>query len=144
MRRARRRRPSAEIILTPLIDILFIVLLFLVLTAAYTESTALNLSLPQAATGIRDPQPLPGTIRITVDADGTLGLDGQPVGLDELGGRLGAVADEDTLNVLLAADRRARHGDVVTVIDAVRLAGISRLSIEALPQPAPAPDPEQR
>lgn len=139
MRRASRRRPSAEIILTPLIDILFIVLLFLVLTATYTDSTALSLSLPQASTGVRELQSIPGTIRVTVDADGTLRIDRQPASLDELGRRLSAAADTDALNVFLAADRRATHGDVVAVIDAVRQAGIFRLSIEALPQPSAAP-----
>ena len=139
MRVTRRRRPSAEIILTPLIDILFIVLLFLVLTATFTDSTSLGLLLPQAATGLRETQQLPGTIRITVDADGTPGIDGQPVSLDDLGGLLDAVADKDALNVLLAADRSASHGDVVAVIDAVRQAGIFRLSIETLPQRTATP-----
>ena len=89
MRVTRRQRPSAEIILTPLIDILFIVLLFLVLTATFTDSTSLRLSLPQATTGIRETQQLPGTIRISVDADGALGIDGRPVSLDDLGRLLG-------------------------------------------------------
>ena len=134
MRVTRRRRPSAEIILTPLIDILFIVLLFLVLTATFTDSTSLSLSLPPAATGIREMQQPPGTIRITVDANGALGIDGRPASLDDLGRLLGAVADRDALDVLLAADRSARHGDVIAVIDAVRQAGIFRVSIETLPQ----------
>ena len=139
MRATRHRRPSAEIILTPLIDILFIVLLFLVLTSTFIDSTSLRLSLPQTTTGIRERQQLPGTIRITVEADGRLGIDGQPVNLDDLGRRLGAVADNDALNVLLAADRSASHGDVVAVIDAVRRAGIFRLSVETLPQRTATP-----
>ena len=139
MRVTGRRRPSAEIILTPLIDILFIVLLFLVLTATFTDSTSLRLSLPQARTAIREAQQLSGTIRITVAADGTLGSDGHPVSLDDLGRLLGAVADKDAVNVLLAADRSASHGEVVAVIDAVRQAGIFRLSIETLPRRTASP-----
>ena len=139
MRVTQHQRPSAEIILTPLIDILFIVLLFLVLTATFTDSTSLRLSLPQAVTGLPETQQLPGTIRITVDADGTPGIDGRPVSLDDLGRLLDAVADKDALKVLLAADRSASHGDVVAVIDAVRQAGISRLSIETLPQGTATP-----
>ena len=139
MRVTGHRRPSAEIILTPLIDILFIVLLFLVLTATFTDSTSLGLSLPQAATGTRETQQLAGTIRITVDANGTPGIDGRPVSLDDLRRRLEAIADKDALNVLLAADRSASHGDVVAVIDLVRQASIFRLSIETLPQGTATP-----
>ena len=139
MRVTQHRRPSAEIILTPRIDILFIVLLFLVLTATFTDSTSLRLSLPRATTGLCETQQLPGTIRITVDADGTPGIDGRPVSLDDLGRLLDAVAGKDALNVRLAADRSASHGDVVAVIDAVRQAGIFRLSIETLPQGTATP-----
>lgn len=46
-----QRRPSPDITLTPLIDILFIVLIFLALTATFRESTALRLTLPEARTG---------------------------------------------------------------------------------------------
>ncbi len=61
------------------------------------------------------------------------------VSLDDLRRRLEAIADKDALNVLLAADRSASHGDVVAVIDLVRQASIFRLSIETLPQGTATP-----
>ena len=74
MRFAPPRRAGVDITLTPLIDILFIVLLFLVLTATFTEQTVLRISLPRTATGIHDSGD-PGAMRILVDAAGSIFVD---------------------------------------------------------------------
>jgi biopolymer transport protein ExbD len=123
------RRAGADITLTPLIDILFIVLLFLVLTATFTEETVLRIALPRTATGERGPND-PGTVRILVEADGTVYLDGHVRTLDEVGRRLQTIVDKDGTRVAVAADERASHGRVIHVVDLVRQAGIFRLDIE--------------
>lgn len=129
MRFAASRQSAVEITLTPLIDILFIVLLFLVLTATFTEQTVLRIALPRAATGDR-PSDAPGTVRIMVDADGTIALDGEIRTLDGIERRLRTIRDRDGTRVVIAADEQAHHGHVIQVIDRVRQAGIFRLDIE--------------
>ena len=132
MRFARSRRPAAEINLTALIDILFIVLLFLVMTATFADRTFLQLTLPRTTTGQRQADN-PNAMRIVVDATGELVLDGQAIDLAGIGRRLAAAPNRDELLVVLAADERTPHGRVVEVLDTVRKAGVFRLNLETVP-----------
>lgn len=131
----RRRRITPAISLTPMIDVLFVVLMFLLLTTTFKELTFIRVNLPEADTGQRDPAR--SGIEILIEEGGTVYLDGQPVSLDALGRRLAAVPDKDHAEVRLAADARVDHGHVVAVMDLVRRAGIFRLSIETLTEGRP-------
>jgi len=129
MKFSHRTRREAEITLTPLIDILFIVLLFLVLTATFTEQTVLRVALPRAATGepsVEDES----LLRVLIDADGQIYLGDRVHTLDEVRTRLQAMGDPDRARVTIAADRAASHGSVVQVLDLVRQAGIVRVNIQ--------------
>lgn len=128
MKFSRTPRRAAEISLTPLIDILFIVLLFLVLTATLTEQSVLRVSLPRAATG--EPAADDGSVvRVEIDADGQAYLDGVAQPLDAIRARLARITDPDRARVTIAADSAASHGSVVQVLDLVRQAGIVRVGI---------------
>ena len=123
------RRTGAEITLTPLIDILFIVLLFLVLTATFTEQSVLRIALPKTATGEHHPHD-PSTVRILVDANGNVYVDGDGRTLDDVARRLQAIPDKDRAFVAVSADEDTSHGRVIQVVDLIRQAGIFRLDIE--------------
>lgn len=127
----RPRRLPPEINLTPLIDILFIVLIFLVLTATFADMTTFQVNLPPATTGGEPPaRQIPGRVVVSVAADGTVQITGDIVTADELARRLQSRPDRDRLTLVLSADARASHGDVVAVMDRIRRAGILRISIE--------------
>jgi biopolymer transport protein ExbD len=130
------RRPGSEIILTPLIDILFTVLLFLVLTATFTEQTVLRISLPRSVTGATTTND-PRVVRILVDADGRVYVNGQVQTLDDVQRRLNAIPEADRSAVTISADQEAAHGRVVQIVDLVRQAGIFRLNIETFSGVAP-------
>ena len=131
--RTRRIQPSFN--LTPLMDILFIVLIFLVLTSTFKEATTFQVQLPTADSSAVEPRQLPGLISISVAADGTIGLGDQLLTMRELESRLDAVTDPERVTVRLRADADAQHGVVVGVMDAVRRSGISQLSIETRTAP---------
>ncbi len=131
MRFGSPRRISPAINLTPLIDILFIVLIFLVLTATFREATALRLTLPRTTTGERIFRDAPDVVGILIDSAGAVSYGDQVVSLDELSVRLEAISQDDA-TVLLTADSRVNHGRVIEVMDRVRRAGIYRLSIETI------------
>jgi biopolymer transport protein ExbD len=130
------RRPGSEIILTPLIDILFTVLLFLVLTATFTEQTVLRISLPRSVTGATTTHD-PRVVRILVDADGRVYVNGQVQTLDDVKRRLNAIPEADRSAVTVSVDEDAKHGRVVQIVDLVRQAGIFRLNIETFSGVAP-------
>lgn len=136
MRFASSRRASAEINLTPLIDILFLVLVFLVVTASFTDRTVLPLTLPQAATAdtVRPP---PDGVLIVIDADGVVSIDGAIHDPDGVRRVLASAPDPTGLTVTVAADERTAHGRVVQVLDLARQIGIARLDIQTFRPPAP-------
>lgn len=131
----RASRQVPEFNLTPLIDILFIVLMFLILTATFRESTFLRLALPEASTGERHAD-VKRQLVIVIGADDSLQMGGAPVTLDDLAPALDAVAKNDE-EVVLAAHREATHGIVVRVMDLARRAGVHHLDIETTEPPAP-------
>lgn len=126
----RRARDLPSINLTPLIDILFLVLMFLVLTATFRGTFALDLTLPAAETAAPVPVETPGIVRVVVAADGQVRLEDRLVTLDELERRLIAMPEPGRLGIILSADARSPHGDIVAVIDRVRRAGIFNLRLE--------------
>jgi biopolymer transport protein ExbD len=133
-----QRRLTPEINLTSLIDILFIVLVFLVLTTTFKESTWLQVSLPEATTAEEVQESSPGPIRVTIDRSELIYLDGSPVPLEELTDLLlEAAPTRGAREVVLTADRKASHGRVIAVMDRIRRAGLFRLRIEAVAPTVP-------
>lgn len=126
-----RRSAGPEINLTPMIDVLFMVLMFLLLTTTFREFTFLRVTLPQASTGERSTEQ-PEGIRILIEQSGAVRLGEQLTSVEELGRQLLLVPDKQHVDVLVAADARVQHGLVVDVLDAVRRAGIFRLSIQTI------------
>ena len=135
MQFTRSSRQVPEFNLTPLIDILFIVLMFLILTATFRESTFLRLALPEASTGEQHAE-VKSQLVIVIGADDALQMSGAPVTLDDLAVALEAVANTDG-EVVLAAHREATHGIVVRVMDLARRAGVDHLDIETAEPAAP-------
>jgi biopolymer transport protein ExbD len=126
---------TPEFTLTPLIDILFIVLIFLVLTTSFREISGIRLNLPETDTG-RAIAEVDDLYRLTVAADGTIAFGGDDaLTLDALEARLVEIPDKEGVRVVLAADVAASHGRVVAVMDHIRRAGIFRLEIETLTTP---------
>lgn len=126
-----RRSASPEINLTPMIDVLFMVLMFLLLTTTFKEFTFLRVTLPDASAGERSIEQ-PDGIRILIEESGAVHLGERLTSVEELGRQLLRVRDKQHVDVLVAADARVKHGLVVDVLDAVRRAGIFRLSIETV------------
>jgi biopolymer transport protein ExbD len=131
VRFASRQRSPAEINLMPLIDILFLVLVFLVVTATFTERTVLPISLPQAATATPDAGEESGLV-VSIDAGGTLYVDGMEQDVAAVARRLQAIREPASTTITIAADSRVAHGRVIQVVDLVRESGIVRLDIQTL------------
>jgi biopolymer transport protein ExbD len=133
-----RQRPPAEINLLPLIDILFLVLMFLVVTATFTERTVLPIALPQAGTAMPDAGDEAGLV-VSIDASGALYLDGRQQDVDAVARRLQAIRDPASTTITIAADSRVAHGRVIQIVDLVRESGIVRLDIQTLTADRPSP-----
>lgn len=129
--RKRQWDTDVEINITPLIDILFILLLFFILTSTFEifQEQAIEITLPQAQTG----QAITADTRwiVSVSANNELLLAGQPITLRELETRLVEdIRRDQVLDPSIFADEKAHHGIVVQVLDLFRRHGIHHVQIE--------------
>ncbi|MBC7980798.1 MAG: biopolymer transporter ExbD [Armatimonadetes bacterium] len=130
------QRPSgdegdeARIEIIPLIDIMFFLLAaFMLVSLSMTQLHRVPITLPDASTGIPDTKtPL---FQIAIDANGVTTWDSEIVTLSEITIRLKANALPNEVRVLIAADEDARHKQVLGVLNAVRDAGIQKVSFES-------------
>jgi biopolymer transport protein ExbD len=115
---------------TPLVDVVLVLLVILMVTAGYVVARGLPLELPRAATG----ETAPRTLTISITREGHTYLDGAAIGRAEFAARVRAVARADPeVRAAIAADGRAAHADVVKVIDLLRRASITRFSLNVDP-----------
>ena len=133
MRVPRQQPEKARIEIIPMIDIIFFLLVFfMVSTLSTTVNRGLPVNLPKAASsqkGLRE------SFNITVTQDGTLFLNKEPTTLTALGQQVKAGLEKDPeLMAIINADDQALHGAIVSVMDEVRLAGVSRLAIAVRPE----------
>jgi biopolymer transport protein ExbD len=132
------RRPSpsqASIDIAPLVDVVFLLVIFFAVSTTFLDTSGLKLELPaSSATAKREPS----AITVLLAADGTLSFEGQVVDRSELGQRLRPVLEAaDRKLVVLKADREARHGAVVAVMDVIRDAGAESMTVDTRPAASP-------
>ncbi len=130
LRQFRREEPSVN--LTPLIDVVFLLLIFFMVTTTFREESEIEINLPQASNAPMDP--LPQAVEITIDRDGRFFVNQQALintQVDTLKRALRKVIGEEGEKppVIVSADAEAPHQAVVKAMDAARQVGLTRLSI---------------
>lgn len=127
-------RKKARIEIIPMIDTMFFLLVFfMVATMSMTVMRGLPVNLPQGESG--DNRKMAEQRSITVDADGGLYLDREPVRLEGLASILKEESHDDPeALVIINADESVSHGRVVEVMDTVKLSGVKRLAIATRPR----------
>lgn len=124
----RRRNNHQHINLTPLVDVVFLLLLFFMLTAHFVNAPAIKIALPESKTA--EPE-VKEEVLITITNDGTLFIDKDRVLLSGLQYNLQEKLKKlKKPQVRIKADREARLGLVVKVVDEIRLAGAGAFSLE--------------
>jgi biopolymer transport protein ExbD len=133
MRVPRREQPKARIEIIPMIDVIFFLLVFfMVSTLSMTINRGLPVNLPTAATSQKD---LRENFKLTLTQDGQMFLNKEPIALQDLGPRVrAALAGEPELMVIINADGEVRHHAVVEAMDELRVAGVARLAIAVRPE----------
>jgi biopolymer transport protein ExbD len=123
--------PIHGINVTPLVDVVLVLLIILMVTSSYAVSRALPMQLPKASTG---EAALARPLAISIDAQGRLYLDGQASSTAELRSRARASRGGADPSAVIAADGAVAHRAVVGVIDALRSEGISQFAINVAPE----------
>ena len=119
--------------ITPMVDVVFLLLIFFMLSTTFIVSPGIRVDLPQAeAEALRRERQ---DLRIKIAAEGLLYVDDQRLSPEDLVERLRAAArtDQDTL-VVIEADENTAHKHVVEVMDRAKGAGLHRLAIATRPK----------
>ena len=127
VRSKRALTAQAEIQMTPLIDMVFILLIFFVVTTSFVSETGLNIQRPQSSSSETLPHE---NIPVAIGADGRITVDGRRVGLLSIRSFLQKrLRMQPGLAVVLVADKAVSVDRVVRVMDEVRAAGISEVAL---------------
>ncbi|MEH2390813.1 MAG: biopolymer transporter ExbD [Nostoc sp.] len=113
----------------PLIDVMFALLTFFIMSTLFlTRSEGLPVNLPKAATAKE--QQIPTKVTITVDEKGQISLNRDPIAVNDLAGRVRTLvgSNPDAL-VIINADKKVLHGEIVGIMDQVRQVKGARLAI---------------
>lgn len=118
-----------QINIVPMIDVIFAILTFFMMSSLFlTRSTGVPVNLPKATTAQAQNS---GRFTVTVNAQGQIQLNTQIVSLSELKPRLQALVGTQPAQVIINADERVSHGQVVAVMDQLRQVTGVRLAIRA-------------
>ncbi len=125
----RHIQESPKVDLTPMIDVVFLLLIFFMISTTFIERPGLNIDLPSSSS--EQIKLNKKEVEVYLAANGEIYLQREKVSLDELLRHLehfGSVAAKKMTFVLMA-DKSARHGKVIQLMDAAKMAGFGSLAI---------------
>jgi biopolymer transport protein ExbD len=122
----------AEINITPLVDVMLVLLVIFIITAPLIVPQSIPVTLP--STQAVSAHPAAQATQLHISADGQLRLDGRPLGLDQLGPALREPAQQANFQLQVMADERVPYGVVAKVMAVAQSHGANKLSFVTLPQ----------
>lgn len=141
MKFRRKPRESVDINLASLIDVVFILLLFFVVTTTFTRETQLRVDLPEAVSGSPAEDQQIKQMDIAISAEGVFSVNNKVLPKNDLATLMDAMQKEangDTsMPLSISADGKAQHQSVITAMDAAGKLGFSHLrmtTVEAAPK----------
>jgi len=128
MKRFRYLKNSEEtgINISPLIDMMFLLLIFFIVTTAFVEEVGMDVQKPKAASAALLEKK---SIMIGVSEDGRVVYGGKEIGLNGVRGLVARLLTGDDRPVIIIADESSRSGVLVDVIDECKLAGAKKVSL---------------
>ena len=130
MRRRSRRKPEEQgLDLTPMMDIVFIMLIFFIVTTSFVKETGVDVNRPNAETAERDEK---GNILVAITQNNEIWIDKRRIDLKAVRANIERLKIEyPEGSVIILADKEARSGLLVETMDQIRLAGVQNISIAA-------------
>jgi len=126
--RSSQEEPALGI--APLIDIVFLLLIFFMVTSHFDVASGVRIKLPQVSKVIFDRQD--NKVTVLIDQEGQAYFEGKPVDMKALGERLGQLVQEKgVVQLIVQADKDVKHGVVVETMDLAKTAGVHSIVISA-------------
>tara|TARA_X000000368_G_scaffold411523_1_gene396506 strand:+ start:2591 stop:2995 length:405 start_codon:yes stop_codon:yes gene_type:complete len=128
-RKNRRQAEDGNLDLTPMMDIVFIMLIFFIVTTSFVKETGVDINRPNAETAERDEK---GNILVAITATNEIWIDKRRVDLKAVRANIERLKIEyPEGSVIIQADKESRSGLLVEAMDQIRLAGVQNISIAA-------------
>lgn len=130
-RRYYKQDDETRLDMTPMLDIVFIMLIFFIVTSSFVKESGIDVSSPGASTAERKER---GNILIAITAEGEVWIDKRNIDIRAVRANVERLhAENPEGSVVIQADKDSRNGLLVQVIDQARLAGVSNVAIAATP-----------
>ena len=128
-RKNRRSQEESGLDLTPMMDIVFIMLIFFIVTTSFVKETGIDVNRPNADTAQRDEK---GNILVAISQNNEIWIDKRRVDLKAVRANIERLKIEyPEGSVIIQADKESRSGLLVETMDQIRLAGVTNISIAA-------------
>lgn len=128
-RRRVRDEEESEVNLTPMLDVVFIMLIFFIVTASFVKEAGIDVNRPDAATAEKKTK---GNILVAITESGQIWIDKRQVDPRALRANIERLhAENPQGSVVIQADKNSKNGLLVQVMDSARLAGVFNVSIAA-------------
>lgn len=129
----RRRRSidttadSNEVNLTPMLDVVFIMLIFFIVTTSFIKESGVEIERPEAAAASPRPD---AQVLIAVTPEGAVWVDGKPVDVHRIGQQVADMLSDDG-SVVIQADQESTTGLLIEVMDRLKQAGVDQIAVAA-------------
>ena len=129
----RRRRSmesttdSNEVNLTPMLDVVFIMLIFFIVTTSFIKESGVEIERPDAAAATPRPEV---QVLVAITPEGAVWVDGKPVDVHRIGQQVAGMLSEDGA-VVIQADRASTTGLLIEVMDRLKHAGVEQVAVAA-------------
>ena len=111
---------------TPMVDVVLVLLVIMMVTATYIVAQSFNVDLPKTATS---DEPAPSPAVLTLAKDDKMYWNDEPVAPSALEAKLRAAANAPDATLVISADQDVRHGAVMHAIDLAKVAGITKFAL---------------
>ncbi len=120
---------ESEVNLTPMLDVVFIMLIFFIVTASFVKEAGIDVTRPPAATAERKER---GNILVAITENDQISVDRRQVDPRALRANIERLhAENPQGSVVIQADQNSKNGLLVQVMDAARLAGVNSVALAA-------------
>jgi biopolymer transport protein ExbD len=124
----RKRRDEPKVDMTPMVDVVFLLLIFFMISTTFIETPGLSIKLPESTSQIAEKEP--DEIKVYLSKKGEIFLGETQLNADALKLRLSSYGKKaEHMTFLLLADKDARHGQVVELMDLAKVSGFAKLAI---------------
>lgn len=124
-----KHHEELEINFIPLIDVLLVIIIFLIVNATFSRTSELQINLPTAEANVTEDKPL--TVTVDIDASGRYMVNAEETGasIDEIASAMKtAVGDGKDPTIIINADAKSTHQNVVNVMEAARVANYTHIT----------------